>query len=44
MRIVAGNKLAFIKTGAVVQEEFDISHDQFFAVLVNGMLQFIVDL
>ena len=41
MYIITGNKLAVIKTNAIVQEQFNIRYNQSFTVLVNGMFQFI---
>ena len=38
MYTITGNKLTVVKTGAIVQEQFDVRYNQSFAVLVNGMI------
>ena len=41
MRIIAGDELPVVKTGAVVQKKLDIGYNQLFAVLVDALFQFV---
>ena len=44
MDVITGNKLPVVKADAVVQKQLNVGYNQSFAVLVNGMLQFIFNL
>ena len=39
--LFASDELAIIKTEAVVKKEFDVAHNQFACMLINGMMQFL---
>ena len=44
MSIIASHKLAVIKTGAIIQKQFNVSYNQTLAILVYGMLQLVFNL
>ena len=39
VHFVARNELPFVETHTVIQQQFDVSHDELLAVFVNRMLQ-----
>ena len=42
--LVAGDKLSFVETHTVIQQQFDIAYDKLLAMLVDGMFQFDLNL
>ena len=39
IRLIACNELPFVETHTVIQQQFDVSHDELLAVFVNRMFQ-----